>query len=607
MRSLPTRLAAAAALAAALTPAAAADTLIAERADVREAIRKARAYLTSTGAKSPGMYRELIAYALLKSGGKETDPFIKETIDEIIEGVAGGRYEKAPSGDRMYATGLEAMLLADSGGEKYLPELEVIRDYIIEYQNDDGSWSYTKNLKSDVSVTQYAVLGLWAAERAGARVPEEVWGRVAMFHVRAQQADGGYPYIATTGAVSTKNMTAAGMASLAIAQRHLPKSRGKSGGSPADEGAAAVTADGETLIVSTEGVVRYGILMPVDEEAERLAEEKRKQEAAEAARAAEEEAAREAEAERRRDEPQVVAGVANGPLTRAAGHLSKVFAQQNPSAHHATYWFYALERAASLTSREKVGGVDWYNVTADQLLTRQQPDGNWRFPGSYYPPAGDTAFILLFLSRPTAKFAKFRPPENRLAGGLLAGGRGLPTDLSDFGKPERKKAKTGLEKLLADLSEAEATQMPDLQEKLVEEIQLADRDELVGQTQTLVKLVDHKNPEVRRTVLWAIGRTGDLRLARYALAALDDADLGVLTEARNALAWIARTPDAKGFPESPLDGVPAGASVDERVKAVQRWQDGMWEAWGRWYLDRSPYEDRFDEFELDLRARLGRR
>ena len=598
-------------LAACVLPAAAsADTLVAERADVREAIRKGRQYLTSSFEKAKPSYRELIAYSLLKSGGSETDPIIKEVIDEVIARVHGEAYERRPAGDRMYVVGVEAMILADGGGEKYLPELEIIRDYIVEQQNDDGSWSYTKNSAADLSVTQYAVLGLWAAERAGATVPQEVWGRVAVFHQQAQMNDGGYPYNAKRVDKSTMNMTAAALGSMAIAKRFLPEQRDKGGSGPAEEGAAAVSADGESVIASADPLVRYGILIPVDEEAERLEAERKAKEEEERRLAAERAAAEAAaakEREQEKDGPQVVAGFVNGPMSRAASYLNKTFGPINDNRLHVTYWWYTLERCASLTNREKVGGQDWYNVCADTALSLQNPDGHWKLQGTWHPAEGDTAFTILFLSRPTAKFAKFRPPENRLAGGLLAGGRGLPADLSDFGKPKPKKAKTGLEKLLDDLSNAEATEMPNLQEQLVETIQVADRDELVGQTETLVKLVDHDDPEVRRTVLWAIGRTGDLRLARYALRALDDANLGVLTEARNALAWIARTPDAKGFPENPLEGVPPGASVDERVKAVERWQNGMWEAWGNWYLERSPYEGRFDEFELDLRARLGRR
>ncbi len=68
----------------------------------------------------------------------------------------------------------------------------------------------------------------------------------------------------------------------------------------------------------------------------------------------------------------------------------------------AFYFHYGLERAAILSSRDKVGGVDWYVEGARMLLKRQKRAG-WfedisfrRSPGSD-PTA--TAFAVLFLRR----------------------------------------------------------------------------------------------------------------------------------------------------------------------------------------------------------------
>ena len=587
-----------------LVSAVNADELIAPRADIREAINRGREFMKSEFTKSdfPPNYRELIAYSLLKSGGSESDPIIKEVINDIVKEVAEGGFDVPPQGERNYEVGLQAMILADAGGEKYFEELEVIRDFLIRYQNDDGSWSYSKNGGADLSVTQYAILGLWAAERAGAKVPKDVWGRSAKFFVKAQRDDGGFPYQAWRAGNPTMNMTAAALGSMAITRMHLPKGGGSSDRrKEPDAPTAVVGGEEEATDITAELVVRYGIFRPVDEEAERLAEEARLAEAN--APPVEEEP----DAADRADETTVRAGSMDGPIGRATGWLNQRFGVKNDLPRHLSYWYYTLERAASLTDRTEMGGQDWYTVCADFLLTEQASDGHW-LVSTQYPKAGDTAFVVLFLSRPTQKYSKAKPPADRLGGGLLAGGRGLPSDLSEYGKPvEKVRKKTALESMLSDLSEADATELPDLQERLVEEIQIADRNELIGQTETLIKLVNHRNPEIRRTVLWAIGRTGDLRLARYPLSALDDASVSVLTEARNALAWIARTPDAKGFPENPMEGVPAGAPSEERTAAVEKWRDGMWETWGRWYLEQSPYATRFDEYELDLRARLGRR
>ena len=576
-------------LLAAVSAAEAADFVASPRADVREAIRRGREEMVREYRKNAPSYQVLLAYAMLKSGSDESDPIVSGMIDRIIDRVKKKQFTGRAVGHRMYEAGLEAMILADSGGDRFKPELEVIRDYIIDNQQRDGSWSYAPGV-SDVSVTQYAVLGLWAAERSGAEVPVGIWSKVGKFFLKAQERDGGYPYKAFGGGPTTLSMTAAGVGSMAIAQMHLPKTRAAASRSVAEE----AVGDG---VEERLGTTRYGFLRPVDEEAEREAERRASEEASKPKREKKDEPDDEG--------PALEAGTLDSAIERANGYLNRRFAYLNDNRSHRPYWYYTLERCASLSNQETYRGLDWYDALADELLKEQEPSGRWDMR-SHYPGTGATAFVVLFLSRPTAKFSKPRTADPRLAGGLLAGGRGLPKDLSRFGEPEEKE-RTPLEQLLSDLSTAGGTELPDVQQRFVEQVRLGDRDALVGHADELAKLAKNSDPQIRRTVLWAIGRTGELSLARFPLEALDDDSLAVLTEARNALAWISRDPGALGFPQDPLTGVPEGASFAERTRAVETWRSGMIDAWGRWYLAQSPYGDRFDEFELDLRRRLGRK
>ncbi len=98
-------------------------------------------------------------------------------------------------------------------------------------QQKDGSWSYQRARKDgDVSATQFALLALRAAVRAGYpldRVAPEVWSRALKYLASVQQKDGSFPYRA--GEAWSMGMTAAGVASLLIAREQV-RLRGKTPG-----------------------------------------------------------------------------------------------------------------------------------------------------------------------------------------------------------------------------------------------------------------------------------------------------------------------------------------------------------------------------------------
>lgn len=541
-----------------------------DRADVERALLLARAALKPVLQQTDRTHVGLYAYACLKLGVPADDPALAPAIDRVARACAGADYAASePDNHAVYVSGIEAMLLADAGGANYRDELAKIRDFIILRQNDHGSWTYTKGQSSDMSVTQYALLGLWAAERAGAKVDPVVWAKSANFLVH-YQIDGGFAY--SPGSRPDLNMTSAGLGSLIICRKHLAN-----GFLPKSLGASSQRRQ------RVDESIRYGILRPiVPEEEEPEAPEL----------------------------PVVVPNIKvttqqiDSGIAAAVGWIDQRFDVMSDKASHLAYWYYTLERAGALAQQDEFRGQDWYDRCADALLPQQTNAGFWDV--NSYDTNTDTALIALFLARPTRKLAGSRPAQS-IGGGLLSGGRGLPTDLSNFGKPEASdKPQTELEKLLASLAEAEEQALPKLQKQLVEQIQVSDREALIGQHETLAKLLNDPRADVRRTALWAMGRTGDLRLARYPILALDDRDVTVLTEARNALAWIARRPEAFGHPENPLEGLPPGASMEQKKAKVEQWRSGMIKDWGRWYLDASPYADRFDEFDLNLRTRLAR-
>jgi hypothetical protein len=89
-------------------------------------------------------------------------------------------------------------------------------------------WSYPMGpgpnyTRTDLSNTQFAVLGLWIAEKHGHIAPERIWTDLARNVLAYQNADGGFRYAMNRGSrFSTTSMTAAGITILFLALERLP-------------------------------------------------------------------------------------------------------------------------------------------------------------------------------------------------------------------------------------------------------------------------------------------------------------------------------------------------------------------------------------------------
>jgi hypothetical protein len=275
------------------------------------------------------------------------------------------------------------------------------------------------------------------------------------------------------------------------------------------------------------------------------------------------------------------------------------------------YYYYSLERMGALTKVDRLGPVDWFDACAEFLIQQQADNGSWTL--GFYDRGGPyhigTSFGVLFLTRSTAKLLNQLPPADLLGGGLLAGGRGLPDDLSqlelDDGRVETRRPSGPLDELLNELTKVDAGTLLNVQQEIVEKVQLGDRTELIGRTERLLELLKHPDPQIRRTAMWAIGRSDDLTLVRHAVAALmHDPDVDVLVEAHNALCWFSRRPLGFGVPPHPLHGIAPDATDQQKAAAVQKWRQQAVQAWGRWYLEICPYADREDPFTVTLRQHL---
>ncbi|MFO0933111.1 MAG: prenyltransferase/squalene oxidase repeat-containing protein [Planctomycetota bacterium] len=253
------------------------------------------------------------------------DPFAKEEVDRY-----GNRVVPEPCAENMTKEDLAWMKQGV--------------DFLVGHQTG-GYWRYPEG-GFDLSNTQYALLGLKAADRCGLKVPLEVWRASLAFLLDHQDADGaevelrgnevrgdyrvewkekakarGFKYVAK-GMRTTGAMTTAGAAGLMICQSMLWKSRKFTG-----------------------------------EDRQRTRE-----------------AIRDALAWM-----QTNFSVVDNP---GAG----------PTWHY--YYLYGLERMGVVAHLRFLGRTDWYLDGAELLLMEQDDRGSWQ--------AGDvvdTCFALLFLKR----------------------------------------------------------------------------------------------------------------------------------------------------------------------------------------------------------------
>ncbi len=571
--------------------------IAADRGTIDRSVAGAAQYLRQEFENTRGGKRTLVAYALYKAGSPATSAEVASTLKDLLGRFDEGKYQAGPPAEGLYEAGILAMLLAEIDPVKYRPQIQAIADYLIESRLPAHVWSYRPaDQPGDTSVTQYGSLGLWAAARAGIDIPDEIWDGIMLWHFQTHLGEGGFAYspgttIGSGAGASTLNNTAAAVGSMSIAALHLfPDQMQKQQGFAERKHSKKQDPSG----------LKFGVL-----EKERLPDPND---------GPNETTAGGASPAKRKGPYKVKSTYAayQQHTRRSLDWLAANFQVHNKTGP-AMYYYYTLERMGALTGADQLGPYDWFDLCADFLIQKQLSDGSWDL--DFYDRGGKnyvgTSFGILFLTRSTAKLLN-RHPQSRVGGGLLTGNRGLPDDLTtvtlDEGRVQSRKPSGPLDELLAELTKAGGDDLFEVQEKIVAKIQLGDRSDLVGQTEQLVTLLQHPDPQIRRTAMWALGRSDNLNLVRHAIQALlEDPDADVLVEAHNALCWFARRPNGFGLPDNPFDGLPPDASDDKKRAAVGQWRTRAIQAWGKWYLRVCPYEERDDPFFVGLQRRLNRR
>ncbi len=127
---------------------------------------------------------------------------------------AGLQYISSLTDEHVYSEALVLCALELFEHTTHRRRMEQALKFLIESQTGQGAWSYkTEHGRNyDHSNSQFAVLGLAAAERAGLTVPESTKKRALTHWKSAQNGDGGWGY--RKGGGSSAAMTCAGIASL---------------------------------------------------------------------------------------------------------------------------------------------------------------------------------------------------------------------------------------------------------------------------------------------------------------------------------------------------------------------------------------------------------
>ena len=154
----------------------------------------------------------LVTYALLEAG-------VSPTGDDLAPALAHVRGLPHRS---TYVVSLKVLALASADAKRYAEEIQAGAGWLADHQTATGAWGYgtpppaalaeakvggalerargeaqvrRRYERPDASNSQFALLALAEADRAGARVPQEVWRRADRHFRTVQLPGGGWSYV----------------------------------------------------------------------------------------------------------------------------------------------------------------------------------------------------------------------------------------------------------------------------------------------------------------------------------------------------------------------------------------------------------------------------
>jgi hypothetical protein len=246
----------------------------------------------------------LCLYTLLKCGLPKDHPTVTRAL--LYLGDNDDR--------RTYTLGCYLMALSAHDPVKHLDLMDELAAQLVEAQTQ--GFSYPGG-HEDMSLSQYAALGLRSAAKAGVKVDPRVWRRLLEFTLKHQEdvhrGPAGFSY--RVGGTINGSMTSAGIACLILAREQL-----EAGGQYRQKDARRVD---KALKQASEWIAEYSDF---------------------------------------EHNPT--------PSVETTHHLK----------HRRHYWLYGLERAGSLLETEVFGEVHWYDELVRSVLDQQGKGGAWSSP-----------------------------------------------------------------------------------------------------------------------------------------------------------------------------------------------------------------------------------
>jgi hypothetical protein len=293
-----------------------------------------RGYWSDLNLFAGGM-TALSTLALLNSGVPPSDPAVQKAL----------AYLRGLDSNKTYVVSLQTMVLAIAEPSSDLLKLQRnvrwLQDAQVTVGEYAGSWGYQQGSgDGDNSNSQFAVLALHEAERAGVTVEAIVWQRAHDYWVRTQNDDGSWGYKPRVG--GTGSMTCAGIGALVITSGKLAASDAAVVGGDVQCCGAAANADQDAL---ERGLAWLGRNF----------------------------------------------SVTGNPYPDADGNVSRW--------HY--YYLYGLERVGRLSGRRLIGNRDWYREGAHHLVLEAKPPFQEFWAGDELESNRQlaSALALLFLSK----------------------------------------------------------------------------------------------------------------------------------------------------------------------------------------------------------------
>jgi hypothetical protein len=164
-------------------------------------------------ANYSGGVTALATLALLNAGVEPDDDSIQRALQNLRK-LAGQESDKSK---KTYVVALATMVFCRASPEADGPLIEQNVTWLENNQVVDGKgrggWSYPGG-SGDPSNSQFALLGLYEAERSGVNVSARTWRLARASWIDLQNADGSWGY--SRQGPGTGSMTCAGIASLVI-------------------------------------------------------------------------------------------------------------------------------------------------------------------------------------------------------------------------------------------------------------------------------------------------------------------------------------------------------------------------------------------------------